>query len=223
MRIAGMFPLLRPLAALFLVSTCGMHAMTTTPVSSGSSGLIAVLGDSLSVSPSLVDSFPAVLQRRLEAEQSDWSVVNFGRNGDTTAQGLARADQVLARRPDILVLALGANDGLRGIPVEAVENNLDTIITRAVSHGARVLLCGMEAPPIGGWRYSLAFHGIFPGLAKRHDLPLVPFLLTGVFGNPELNREDRVHPNARGAQRIAETIWPFLRAMVLEPTVPRGR
>jgi acyl-CoA thioesterase-1 len=197
------------------MSACGTDAMPASPSPTTHSGIIAVLGDSLSVSPSRESSFPAVLQRRLQAEGYGWRVLNFGRNGDTTAQGLARVDQVLAERPDILILALGANDGLRGVPVETVQQNLEAIIRRAKAGGTRVLLCGMEAPPVNGWGYTVAFHGIFPGLARQHDLPLVPFLLTGVFGNPDLNQGDRVHPNARGAERIAQTIWPFLEPMVL--------
>jgi acyl-CoA thioesterase-1 len=203
-------------AALLTISSCGANSMPTQPSPADSSRLIAVLGDSLSVSPSQEASFPAVLQRRIREEGYDWRVMNFGRNGDVTAQGAARANQVLASGPAILVLELGANDGLRGVPVESVRENLESIITRARDRGARVLLCGMEAPPIRGWRYSLDFHGIYPGLAERYNLPLVPFLLTGVLGNPDMNLE-----NTRGAQRIAETIWPFLEPMLKAvPTSP---
>jgi acyl-CoA thioesterase-1 len=201
-------------AALGGIGACGSPVIPMSSFSSASSRTIAVLGDSLSVSPSRDASFPAVLQKRLNGEGSNFRVLNFGRNGDTTAQGLARLDEVLAAEPAILVLALGANDGLRRVPVETVRRQLETIIQRAIGRGARVLLCGMDAPPLGGWRYSLDFHGIYPGLAKQYDLPLVPFLLTGVLGDPEMNREDRVHPNARGAQRIADTIWPVLVPML---------
>ncbi|MGI8672279.1 MAG: arylesterase [Luteitalea sp.] len=175
---------------------------------------IAVLGDSLSVSPSRDESFPAVLQQRLDAQGLGWRVSSFGRNGDTTRDGLEQLDGVLAERPEILVLALGANDGLRGVPIDTIRRQLDTIITRAQQAGVRVLLCGMETLPFNGLRYSLAFHRIYPDLADAHDLPLVPFLLTGVVGRRELNRADWVHPNARGAQRIAVTIWPVLEPMV---------
>jgi acyl-CoA thioesterase I len=204
-------------AALFSIGACGSPVMSSSSPQPASTRIIAVLGDSLSVSPSRDASFPAVLQKRLNERGSVWRVLNFGRNGDTTGQGLARVDEVLAAQPEILVLALGANDGLRGVPVETVGQQLDTIIRRAAERGARVLLCGMDAPPLRGWRYSLDFHGLYPRLAKQYDLPLVPFLLTGVIGDPELNREDRVHPNARGAQRIADTIWP-----VLEPMLQAG-
>ena len=194
---------------------CGADAMPTTPsTSSPAFRVVAVLGDSLSVSPSPEASFPAVLQRRLDAEGFNWRVVNAGRNGDTTAQGLARLDDVLRDKPTVLILALGANDGLRGVPVSTVRRQLDEIIRRATSSGVRVLLCGMETPPFRGWEYSLAFHAIYPELAAAYDLPLVPFLLAGVFGNFDLNQPDMIHPNAAGAQRIADTVWPFLEQMV---------
>ena len=203
------------LTSLVGTTACGAHAMPTAPsTSSASSPVVAILGDSLSVSPSREASFPAVLQRRLEAEGLKWRVVNAGRNGDTTAQGLARLDDVLRDKPAVLILALGANDGLRGVPVSTVRRQLDEIIRTSTSHGVRVLLCGMETPPFRGWDYSLAFHAIYPDLAAAYDLPLVPFLLAGVFGNFDLNQPDMIHPNAAGAQRIADTVWPFLEPMV---------
>lgn len=203
-------------AALFSALACTAHPMPTSPssVAPPLARTVAVLGDSLSVSPSRDASFPAVLQRKIDAEHLPWRVVNAGRNGDTTAQGLARLDDVLKARPEILVVALGANDGLRGVPVASVTRQLDAIVTRAQASGARVLLCGMETPPWRGWSYTAAFHEIFPDLARQHGLPLVPFLLAGVFGNLELNGPDMVHPNAAGAQRIADTVWPFLAPLV---------
>ncbi len=203
-------------AALFSALASIAHPMPTSPSSAAPTvaRTLAVLGDSLSVSPSRDAAFPAVLQRKLDAERLPWRVVNAGRNGDTTAQGLARLDDVLKVRPEILVVALGANDGLRGVPVASVTKQLDAIVTRAQAGGARVLLCGMETPPWRGWSYTAAFHEIYPGLARQHRLPLVPFLLAGVFGNLDLNQPDMVHPNAAGAQRIADTVWPFLAPLV---------
>jgi acyl-CoA thioesterase-1 len=214
------------LLSVFVLGTpaCGDDAMPTSPTSSAAPPrTVAVLGDSLAVSPSLQASFPAELQRRLDAERLPWRVVNAGRNGDTTAQGLARLDDVLRARPSVLILALGANDGLRGVPVPTVHRQLDEIVRRATASGARVLLCGMETPPFRGWDYSMAFHGIYPEIARTHQLPLVPFLLAGVFGNLDMNQPDMIHPNAAGARRIAETVWPFLEPMVRDAPVVSAR
>ena len=179
---------------------------------------IAVLGDSLSVSPFPAASFPALLEARLRSEGLPWVVANAGVNGDTTAGGLRRIDRVLAERPRILVLALGANDGLQGVRASEVRSNLSEIISRAQAQGAQVLLCGMETPPFRGWSYTLDFHNIFPQLAREYQVPLVPFLLAGVVGVRELNQEDLIHPNANGARRIAETVWPYLERLVRDLT-----
>ena len=179
---------------------------------------IAVLGDSLAVSPSRDEAFPAVLRKRIETERRPWTISNHGVRGDTTAGGLRRMDDVLRERPSILILALGANDGLRGVEPGAITRNLSTIIERAKQADVRVLLCGMETPPLRGWAYTLAFHNVFPTLARNHDVPLVPFLLAGVALNREMNIDDMVHPNAAGARRIAETIWPFLEPMLRDRT-----
>lgn len=181
------------------------------------SGRIAVLGDSLAVSPTFRDGFPSILAARLEAKQLPWEVSNHGVRGDTTAGGLKRLDAILRDPPAILILALGANDGLRGMPTSSISQNLSTIIERATVAGSRVLLCGMETPPLRGWAYTVAFHNIFPALAREHDVPLVPFLLAGVALDPEMNMEDMIHPNAAGARRIADTIWPFLEPMLAAP------
>jgi acyl-CoA thioesterase I len=174
-----------------------------------------VLGDSLAVSPSEADGFPAVLEARLhERGLTQWTVINAGVRGDTTTGGLGRVDALLADRPSILILALGANDGLRGVDVSVVTRNLSQIIERAEARGAKVLLCGMDAPPIRGWDYTVAFHQVFPGVATKYRVPLVPFLLEGVALNPNLNGDDFIHPNAAGARQIAETIWPYLEPMV---------
>lgn len=177
---------------------------------------IAVLGDSLAVSPTEADSFPTVLQSRLDARQLPWVITNAGVRGDTTAGALRRVDAVLAREPRILIVALGANDGLRGVSVSTITANLSVIIERAQARGVRVLLCGMETPPLNGWNYTVAFHQIYPGLAEKYRTPLVPFLLTNVVLNPEMNGPDLVHPNAAGARQIAETIWPYLEPLVTD-------
>jgi acyl-CoA thioesterase-1 len=177
-----------------------------------------VLGDSLAVSPSRSESFPAALLRRIEANRLPWTVTNAGIGGDTTTGGLRRLDAVLADNPHVLILALGANDGLSGVPVATVEANLTEIIKRAQARNIRVLLCGMETPPVRGWEYTIAFHRVFPRVAAAHNVPLVPFLLSGVALNPELNIDDGIHPNAAGARRIADTIWPYLEPMLRQET-----
>jgi acyl-CoA thioesterase I len=177
---------------------------------------IVVLGDSLAVSPSRAIGFPAVLQERLNATHPGWTVSNQGVSGDTTADGLRRLDPALTADTAILVLELGANDGLRGVAVSAIEQNLSIIIERAQARRIRVLVCGMETPPLHGFTYSLEYHGIFPRLAARHGVPLVPFLLDGVVLNPDLNGEDEIHPNAAGARRIADTVWPYLEPLVAQ-------
>ena len=177
-------------------------------------GRIVVVGDSLAVSPSSTVNFPAELQRRLEAAGRRWSIINASASGDTTAGGLRRLDAVIDRGAEILVLELGANDGLRGVDTATVEKNLSTIIERAQARDIRVLLCGMETPPMHGWNYTLEFHRIFPRLARKYGVPLVPFLLTGVALVPEMNGEDEIHPNAAGARQIAANVWPYLEPLV---------
>jgi acyl-CoA thioesterase I len=178
-----------------------------------------VLGDSLAVSPSRTEGFPAELERRLTTQQAGWTVSNAGISGDTTAGGLRRFDQAVPDGTRILILELGANDGLRGVDISTVERNLSTMIERAQSRGMRVLLCGMETPPLHGWNYTADFHQVFPRLARKYTVPLVPFLLAGVVLNPDLNGDDEIHPNAAGAQRIAETVWPYLQPMVQQESM----
>lgn len=218
------------LAAALTSIACGSAAAPATPSSIAgvsepqTSGprRIVVLGDSLAVSPTKSNAFPALLQQRLDAAHPGWVVTNEGVGGDTTADGLRRLDAVLAADTSILILELGANDGLRGAPIATIEANLSTIIERARARGVRVLLCGMETPPLRGLDYTVEFHRLFPRLAARYQLPLVPFLLDGVALNPELNGSDGVHPNASGARRIAETVWPFLEPLVLSSTATAG-
>ena len=155
----------------------------------------------------------------MNAQQPGWIVSNAGVSGDTTSGGLRRFDQAVPDGTRILILELGANDGLRGVDITTAERNLSTMIERAQSRAIRVLLCGMETPPIHGWNYTVDFHQLFPRLARKYNLPLVPFLLEGVVLNPDLNGEDEIHPNAAGAQRIAETVWPYLRPMLQQGAI----
>jgi acyl-CoA thioesterase-1 len=205
--------------ALVSIVACS-NASPSSPTASNSSAVplrAVVLGDSLAVSPSRAEGFPAELQRRLDAMNPGWIVSNAGVSGDTTSGGLRRFDQAVPEGTRIVILELGANDGLRGVDITSVERNLSTMIERAQARGARVLLCGMETPPLHGWNYTVDFHGLFPRLAQKYGLPLVPFLLQGVVLNPDLNGDDEIHPNAAGAKRIAETVWPYLEPLVQQP------
>lgn len=217
--MTGRSPIYLSLAAALSAASCGTDASApTAPDASGGSSPVVrhvvVLGDSLAVSPSRSQSFPAVLQARLDAAHPGWTIRNESVSGDTTAGGVRRVEAALTAETRILVLELGANDGLRGIEIATIERNLATIIERAQARGIRVLLCGMETPPLRGWNYSLEFHRLFPRLAARYGIPLVPFLLEGVALNPEFNGDDTIHPNAAGARLIAETVWPYLEPLV---------
>jgi acyl-CoA thioesterase-1 len=182
---------------------------------------IVVLGDSLAVSPSRAGGFPALLQDRLQSTYPGWVVINEGVGGDTTEGGLQRLDRTLTADTAILVLALGANDGLRHVPIATIEENLSRIIERTRARGLSVLLCGMETPPLNGWNYTLEYHRLFPRVAARYEVPLVPFLLEGVALNPELNGADGLHPNAAGARAIAGTVWRYLEPLVASARAQR--
>ena len=177
---------------------------------------IVVLGDSLTaglgVSPE--DAYPAKLQARVNAAGYAFEVVNAGVSGDTTAGGLRRLDWSLAGGARILIVALGANDGLRGLPVEQMKANLEAVITYAIERGVEVLLAGMEAPPNFGGSYVDGFRAVFHDLAAKYNIVFLPFLLEGVAGVPELNQPDGIHPNAQGADRVAAYLWVTLEPML---------
>jgi acyl-CoA thioesterase I len=181
----------------------------------GTTLTIVALGDSLTSGHGLgrADAYPAILERQLREAGLPFAVVNHGVSGDTTAGGARRVAAALAENPQILIVALGANDGIRGVPVAAVRRNLETIIEAAAARGIAVLLCGMDAFPLHGWQYTVDFHNVYPELARRYNVPLVPFLLTGVVGNSAMLLPDRVHPNAAGARTIAANIWPYLQPL----------
>ena len=175
--------------------------------------VLVVLGDSLTAGLGVAreEAFPALLEARLRREGFDYRVVNAGVSGDTSAGGLRRVDWVLRTRPNLVIVALGANDGLRAQPVAALRDNLTAIVTRLREAGARVLVAGMQLPPNYGADYATAFAGVFPAVARATSVPLLPFLLQGVAGNPSLNQADGIHPNAAGHRIIAETLWRAVR------------
>jgi acyl-CoA thioesterase-1 len=184
---------------------------------------VVVLGDSLAVSPSRSESFPSVLEARIGRERLPWTVTNAGINGDTTSGGLLRIEGLLRDDVGVLVLELGANDGLRGVPLATIEQNLARMSELAQGRGLGVLLCGMETPPTRSIDYTLQFHSIYPRLSQRFGIPLVPFLLQGVALVSAMNGPDGIHPNAAGARRIAETVWPYLEPLLREGSQSAAR
>lgn len=174
------------------------------------------LGDSLTAGFGLAEeqAFPAVVEERLRARGLPVEVVNAGVSGDTSAGGWARLDWVLRQEPDVLVVGLGANDGLRGISPAATEENLRAIVRRARRSGVWVMLLGMKLPPNYGPRYTAAFEAVYPRIAEDLEVPLVPFLLAGVGGEPELNLPDGIHPDVEGHRRVAQNVLPVLLPLV---------
>jgi len=182
------------------------------------------LGDSLTAGYGLAraEAFPARVEERIRAAGLPWKVVNAGVSGDTSAGARARLDWVLRQKPVVLFLCIGANDGLRGIPVAETERNLRAILDRAKQDGIRVVLAGMQLPENYGAVYQEAFRSLFPRLAREYKLPFLPFLLEGVALRPELNQGDGIHPNAAGAARVADSAWKVLEPELRKHPDPRS-
>ncbi len=231
------------LSALWFVATLGLAACSggdapppaapgaaaaadTAPVSIAAAPAVApradrrvvFLGDSLTagLGVAIEDAYPSLIARRLETRGQGWTVVNAGVSGDTSAGGLRRLEWSMEGGAAVMVVALGGNDALRGLPVTELAKNLDAIVAGAVARGARVILAGMEAPPNNGPDYARAFHDVYPAVAARHGATLVPFLLDGVAGEATLNQADGIHPNPEGARRVADTVWRALEPVVHE-------
>ncbi len=160
------------------------------------------------------EAYPARLDRVLRDQGYEYRVINAGVSGETTAGGLRRVDRILRDRPRVVILELGANDGLRGLPPERTKDNLARIIERLQTAGVTVVLAGMQVPPNYGREYAAAFAAIFPDLARRYRLTLIPFFLDGVATDPALNLGDGIHPNAEGYRVIVERIWPIVRPVL---------
>ena len=178
--------------------------------------LIVFLGDSVTFGLGLPphEAYPSIIQELIDAEGYGYKVHNASVSGDTTAGGLRRLSWVLDGDIHVLVIALGANDGLRGLSIAQMQENLSGIIEEAKSKDILVLLTGMEAPPNLGSLYANDFRVVFRDLADEYDVILLPFLLEGVAGNVGLNQADGIHPNTKGAQMIAEMVWLTLKPML---------
>jgi len=202
-------PMPRALRIFFLL--CSMCSAFSASAASGQT--VLVYGDSLSAAYGMPErqGWVALLEERLRREHPDYSVANASISGETTAGGLARLDKVLERtKPAIVILELGANDGLRGLPVAAMKQNLSAIIRRCKKSGAKVLLVGMRLPPNYGEPYTGAFARAYVELAKSHDVVLLPFLLEGFGDKAELFQPDHVHPTEAAQPAVLKNLWGAL-------------
>jgi acyl-CoA thioesterase-1 len=184
-------------------------------------GTILFLGDSLTAGLGVQETqaYPALIQEKIRARHLSYEVINAGLSGDTSAGGLSRLDWILQKPIDILVLALGANDGLRGLPVEQMRANLQAIIdkVKAKNPQVKIVIAGMRIPPNLGAEYAKNFAAVFPELAEKNHAALVPFLLDGVGGHLELNQADHIHPTPQGHKILAENVWKILEP-ILQPS-----
>ena len=201
------------------IAGCALFALVLAALSPGicraqaapaDEGLIVALGDSLTAGLGVEerDAWPAQLERRLRAAGFRWKVVNAGISGETSSGARARLEWVLALKPDIMVLATGANDGLRGIPPHVLQGNLDAMLTTLGARRVTVVLVGMQMLRNLGPAYTTAFARVYPDLAQRHRAVLVPFLLEGVAANPAFNQSDGLHPTAEGYRVVTDLVYP---------------
>jgi len=201
---------LRSTLVPFLLS--GTLVFAATPSTSDTRPRIVAFGDSLTagLGVSADESYPAQLQRRLDHLGYRYRVINAGVSGDTTAGGVRRVPWVLSSKPDLVILELGGNDGLRGLSLEQTKSNLSEIIRRLQQTGVTVILAGMKLPPNYGPEYITGFEAIYPALAKQYRLPLIPFFLEGVAASSTLNQADGIHPTKEGYRMIVEQILKTL-------------
>lgn len=204
----------RVLFSLLLTVANGALWAQETPTANGSGAAkprIVILGDSITAGYGLdpKEAYPALLQKKIDEAKLNYTVVNAGVSGDTTAGGLRRVTWAMSQGAEIFIIALGGNDGLRGISPKQTEENLAGIITkaRAKSPQVTVFVAGMQMPDNMGNDYVEQFKGVFPKVATANTATLIPFLLEGVGGDPKLNQADQIHPTAEGQKKIAETVW----------------
>ena len=210
-------------SALIFISSCGEQVIQENSSAKNTNDLnqktfkILILGDSLTEGYGVTESesYPSLLEDKLNQESTDkskkiYQVINGGISGSTTSGGVSRIEWFLKSNPDFLILALGGNDGLRGIPIEKIKANLEKVVIAAQNNKIPILLAGMKIPPNYGLAYSQAFSELFSQISKEYKIPLIPFLLKEVGGNPKMNLPDRIHPNPDGHIVIAETVHQYL-------------
>lgn len=174
---------------------------------------LVIIGDSLTEGYGVARTaaYPALLEKEIEKSGKSWKVVNAGISGSTSASALSQVQWHMKQKPDLMIIALGANDGLRGTSVKTMEDNIDKALTEVKKGGVKVILIGMRVPPNYGKKYSDDFAAVFPRLAKKHDVPLVPFLLEKVGGRAELNLSDGIHPNEKGHALISTMVYDAIK------------
>jgi acyl-CoA thioesterase-1 len=193
-------------------------ADAASPSASDSRPRIVAFGDSLTAGLGVQagESYPAQLQRRLDDLKYPYRVINAGVSGDTTAGGLRRVPWILKNEPELVILELGANDGLRGLSIDQTKSNLRQIVKQLKEAGAAVVLAGMKLPPNYGEEYTTRFEAIYPALAQEYHLPLIPFFLEGVGGASSLNQADGIHPTKEGYEIVVEQVLKVLKTMLSE-------
>ena len=215
---------------ILLVSGCGEKSSkkekqesvpaeeTVVAETADSDKKILFFGDSLTAGYGLEmgEAFPSVIQQKIDSLGLNYSVINAGLSGETTASGKNRLDWVLEEDIDIVIIELGANDGLRGIPLTETASNLQAMVDQVQKElpNAKIILAGMKIPPNMGPEYTAEFENIFPNLASEEQIAIIPFLLEGVAGIPELNQADGIHPTEKGQKLVAENVWKVLKPML---------
>lgn len=195
-------------------------AFLSTAHAEDSRRTIVFFGDSLTAGLGLenpaAEAYPALIQRKLDEAALPWRAVNAGLSGETTAAGLRRVDWILRQRVDMFVIALGGNDGLRGIEPAVSQQNIEQIIARvrAKYPSAKIVVAGMQMPPSMGQDYTRKFERVFAAVAEKEGVALVPFLLEGIGGQPDLNQPDGIHPTAAGQQVLAKNVWKVIRPLL---------
>ncbi|KPJ32435.1 arylesterase [Burkholderia multivorans] len=202
------------------LAATGVARAAAAPAATAGQPVIAVLGDSLSAEYGLPrdTGWVALLRQRLATERIDYSVANASVSGDTTSGGRARLPAVLQRlKPSIVVVELGANDALRGVPLATTEQNLRDIVADARRAHAKVVLVGMYVPSNYGPDYTQKFHAVYTRLSKELDVPLVPFLLAGIENKPDMFQSDQIHPTQQAQRVLLDNVWPTLKPLLGKP------
>lgn len=212
------------IVSTFLIYSCGQGKIDeqsneeTEELVQESKPTILFFGNSLTAGYGIEEdeAFPALLGERLDSLGYNYSVINGGLSGETTAGGLSRLDWFLEEEPEIFILELGGNDGLRGIALDETKKNLKAIINTVKNKfpSTKILLAGMQIPPNMGQEYTEQFREIYPQVAEEESVQLIPFLLEGVAGDPELNLRDGIHPTEEGHKIVVENVWPYLKELV---------